>query len=320
VANKMSDISRIPNLDDFMRNYAPRSGLQVKARILEFYKWAVKKYRIKSILDVKYNMVLEFFKGIDIRDLRENTKSRYRYALYKYFEYNIEYNQKMELPIIQNPVPSELFFRFSNEKDRRTQTFSKKYMTYFEIEKILKFSYFTNFQMFIFFGLIAYTGARPSEIASIQKADLDLKERKFISGRSINYSKRGLVLFFWPKFFTQYLLEYLSGIVGPSEFLFPAKYETENGTGFMSTTTFWKWVGWVSRDVLKLNIKITPRMYRDAINSERKDKGVDLVTRQYLVNQEPDSVNESDYLKRFENWEWLRNKYDQTIPYPIFQI
>ncbi|MHA1822155.1 MAG: tyrosine-type recombinase/integrase, partial [Promethearchaeota archaeon] len=108
-----------------------------------------------------------------------------------------------------NPVPSSLSFKFSDEKDKREFSFDKKYLTYEAIEKLLRFFYFTDYEMYILISLLAYTGARISEICTIQLRDINLKDRIIISGRIPDFSKTGLVIYFYPAFFQSEFSEFV---------------------------------------------------------------------------------------------------------------
>lgn len=305
----------IPYLDDFLRNYRSRYGRQVSFRLDEFCIFLNQQQSSKdNILDATYQEVLEFFKEVDKKDLMLDSKEKYRNALNQYFKYAAELHLKMNYKYLINPVPTSHFFRFSDIKDRQNMTFEKDFLEYNDILKTLKFFYYQNFRMYIFFSLISYSGARPSEICSILIEDLDLENRKFISGRFENYSKKGIVLYFWPKFLTSDLEKYVKTI--NSKFLFPS---SQSATGFLHPKTPRRHMSRASK-LLKLDFSIQPKMFRDAINSARQINHVDLESRQYLLNHKPDSVNSTNYLKRFKDWKFLQELYDKTFPYPIFRL
>jgi integrase len=306
-------IDMIRYVDDFAASYSRRYSMQVKKRLELFEQYLKKNYKKLDIIQTNYNEILEFLKFIDKKEIKKVSKEKYRTTLNRYFEYIVEMNKK-NMILFVNPVPSEISFKFSDIIDRQTIDFTTHYLTYDTILKILRFLFFTDYRMFILVSLLAYTGARISEICSIKLDDIDLENRKFISGRFDDYSKTGLVLYFWPTFFHEEFKRYIELMRSHKyEFVFPHQQT------FLHTKTPRKKLREI-KEILNILDPINPHSFRDSLNSSRREKGLGEEFAAMLLNQKPNTVNQTHYMKRFYDWHSLRDMYDKSFPYPALII
>lgn len=311
----------IPHLNNFIMKYSPTYKPNIKNQLIYFENW-LKKFKNKdNILDADYSDIFDFFKNdLNSRGNKSESNRKWRVALNNYYEYIREFYLKSNLGNFTNPVPTSRFFQFDKSKDDLDSDFEQKFLKYDVIEKVLKFFYFTDFSMFIVVSLLAYTGGRISEIISIMIKDVDLENRKIISGRTPGFSKAGKVVIFIPQFFVKQLNNYIENNPFIDEFLFQTESnQMKKKYGFIQGHTIRKKLRKVKK-ILNINVPINPHAFRDAINTERKEIGCSLEDRQNLLNQKPNTVNTIFYLKRFRNWKPLREKYDQYFPYPNFSV
>jgi integrase len=305
-------------LDDFLHNYSGRTQDQVRSRFIYIAYYFKEKYKVNNIIDATYNQFLDFFKNdLNKRGIRNCVLNNWRSNLNKYY-LGIQDRYKAEGKQFINQVPSKNSFKFS-KKSKLDEDFDEKYLTYKTIIRVLRFYYRNhNYKMFILVALMTYTGLRISELVTIHIKDIDLENRKIISGRVKRFSKRGITLSFIPGFFVNYLREYMKTVTG--DFLFPAegaKNKLKTQYPFIAISTIEARLKKLSI-ILKLEEPINPHAFREAINSEREAKFRDIPDRHLaiLINQKPPTVNSQNYLKRLKNWEKIRDLYDQYFPYP----
>lgn len=312
----------IRELDEFMKNRTGQYKRQVANKLIFFTYWLLMEKDKQNIIKATYQDVVEFLRNmIDSREIARQSKQNWRYALKTYFEF-IEEGFRAQGKHLIIPVPSQRRLKFSD--DQELETFdNENYILWTDIYRILKYFYFnywvrTEFRhIFLAAYIQAYTGMRVSELVTIQVKDIDLKERRIISGRLEGYSKKGAVLYFVPRQIMDFIAYYIKNsskdhVVKAGKFLF----ETSPGK-FYSTTSFAERIRH-ARKKLGMGNKFTSKSFRDAINSERKAKlNTDPEDRKILINQLPGtSVNQKHYLKRFQNWRSIQKLYDRNLPYP----
>lgn len=64
---------------------------------------------------------------------------------------------------------------------------------------------------------------------------------------------------------------------------------------------------------------MNPHAFRDHLNTERFDRGLNTKYRCLLLNQLPKNVNVKHYLKKYQKRKELLKLYDKTLPFPEFK-
>jgi len=284
---------------------------QQRNRLLNFAYYLFTKR--KTLLDALYEDVYEFFeKNVNKKNATEEAKEKWRTVLNKYYEYEQEYHLKNDIDRkIINPVPSRTFYRFKdkiNEND-----FTQKYLTKDTMVRIIKFYFYSQqYTMFIICALLAFLNFRISEIVTIRIEDIDLKERKIISGKVVGFAKKGPVISFFPSWFGPFLEKYIQDNKSKNQFLFRS-HTQQSRFGFLHPKTPQKYLRDI-KNILKIRDEITnPHAWRDGVNSLREKMGAPDRHLDLLLNQKPKGVNRQNYLKRLKNYTELRELWDLYV-------
>ncbi|MHA1192227.1 MAG: tyrosine-type recombinase/integrase [Promethearchaeota archaeon] len=159
--------------------------------------------------------MLDYFENeIDIREnITYNTKNRYRYTFKRYYSYVKERKELVEGVLFINPVPSSNLFNFT-EKVLPIESLETEdeLLTYPVVEKILNYLFVTRRKIFIILSLLLYSGARISEVCSIEIKNIDLEERFFYTKIKSKKNQNRWGIYFFPSFFISYLEQWITEI------------------------------------------------------------------------------------------------------------
>ena len=306
--------AEIPYFRDLQDHYQGRTVRQMKNKMLYFAEYLKSERDRDNVLDADYTDVLAYFREkIEPKNILIKSKQRYRMVLNTYYAI-VQERKNAAGKDFNSPVPSEFGFSFLDKKNRDKE-FDQQYLTYPTIQRLLRFTFFTDYELFIQVCLLAYTGMRVSELVTIRVTDLDLESRIIITGRVSGHSKSGVVVYFYPTFFGRYFRDFIEQ-TDHKEFLFPSPVSNRD---HISTKTPRSKLRKIT-EILDLDQPVNPHAFRDAINTGREEMGCRIETRNLLLNQKSKNVNTKHYLKKYKNLLKLREKYDRWFPYPEFTI
>jgi len=273
----------------------------------------------KSIINIKYEDTYNYLKNvIDPMEINLNTKESYRYYLKSFFKYCQKYFALQEGIEYYTVVPDKSTFEFTEKgTDIQRQTSKKeKILTKKQIGIILEYikekRNYINLQQrmrdFVLISLEVVTGARISEIRTLNINDINLIDRFFETGFIRNARKTTLrskksLLFFFPESIIKYLEEYMNMIKG--DWLFPTpfnKYLTKNGANQ------------VYYELRKeLGFKFSWHYFRHSMITYLKENECSLNDREMLLNHKPSSIQGKSY----EHLEIKKKRdiYDKYYPY-----
>ncbi|MHA1252437.1 MAG: tyrosine-type recombinase/integrase [Candidatus Helarchaeota archaeon] len=306
----------IPYWDFFKNKYSESSIKPIRLILLDFISFLQKKYS-KGILGASSHDVLDYFMNIiDKKNSKRESKERIRYIISAYYNYVKAYKKDIEQVEFRNPVPSSKIFEFSG-KTSTLNDLQKEFdlLTMKDVERIVKqLRYVKPAWMYIAGCLIIFSGARVREVAQIELANIDLKNRWFITEVKSNKANKRIGIYFFPDFFVPDLSYYIKTLKlrQPNvKFLFPS---SRSKYGHISVRTIEKHMKDIKEE---LNIKglTNPHAFRDFINSRWEEKGASSTQRKFLLNQKNPDVNINNYLKKYKNRLILRNLYDKLMPF-----
>ncbi|MHA1682001.1 MAG: hypothetical protein ACTSUE_13770 [Promethearchaeota archaeon] len=272
-----------------------------------------------DILNAAAPDFLDFFKWVDSIDILRISKKRYWYAVKSLSKFVTQWIYAQTGEIQELSIPPEALVQFK-EKEHAVRVEENVY-TESEIFKILNYLRGTNFKYYVLIGLMAFSGARVSEVVSIRSRYMNVEERYFISGTVEGFKKTDEVIYFFPRFFQSTMKVFmmqLGDLYPGSEFIFPPyQTDTRSERGFINPNQV--------RDRLRDSFKfigiddkygISTKGFRDAINTYRKERcATTEEDRSRLLNQKTGGVNVKHYLKRLTTIRELRKLYDENFPY-----
>lgn len=306
-------VQLIPYFEFFIETYSESSKRRVFTKLVDFALYCKKNYN-KKIFEIDPKEVLSYFKTIDKKKIRKNTKVLYRVFLNAYFNYVKKFKKDMEYDdSFRNPVPSPEIWDFTGS----TRTIYDLEMNYQPltlpiIKRILNHIYYVveDVRVFPAISLIIYSGARISEICHIELTFLDLNNRWFITKIKSRKSERNGIYFF-PQFFVSELKNYIKEL--KKKYKTP-KYLFQSKTSYISPRTLQKHLK-NAKDSLGLKCHANPHAFRDFLNTKRADMGLRTPYLEFLLNQTVNAVNSSSYMKSYKNKIKLRNLYDSYNPF-----
>ena len=283
------------------------------------------KYVKKPVKDITIFDIMDYFENsLDKLEIKKNTKNTRRYTLKSFFNYIRKQHIKAGIEYI-NPVPERDIFEFSRMKRDIVRQSEKKLpiLSLNELELVLTYlvppkefdeKIYRNYLLFL---LVIVSGARISEIRTIQINEINLPNRYFESGfvkdaRKTTLRSEESLLFFFPECVIPVLEKYILNREHDSEFLFHAPRDPSKP---MSHTL----AGYIGRNISKeLNIKFSWHYFRRTLITERIKMGCPEGLSEGLSNHMGKSVEWESYIKL--NINERREKYDQYFPYKEFQI
>ena len=271
----------------------------------------------KGLLEVTSGEVLQYFKNhIDPMDLKKTSKRKYRHNLASYYNWVQAYKKDIENVDFKIPIPSSKIFDFTGTMHslEELKKGSQQLLTMDILKKVLKQLYFTRPpRIFVALCLIAFSGARVSEVLHVELENLDVKERWFFTiVKSPAKDKREGVYFF-PVFFIPTLEKHIKML--RLEYDNP-KYLFQSGDLYLTSKTIEEHIREV-KEALGLKAKVNPHAYRGFLNVERFERGMQKDLRKFLLNQTENDVNIGSYMKKYEELVELRAIYDQYNPFTI---
>lgn len=308
--NKSYEISKEDNqiVTDYLQEVNKRSYNAYKCQksaINNCLNYVGKDIQAISMFDIK-----SYFEQIDVKKtLKLTTKETKRSYLNSFFCFvqAIYLEQRIEF---KNPVPNRKIYQFTQDQndvkrfnDNKNEVYLKK-----ELEEFLEIVKKRNFRDFIVFGLLTCTGTRISEMLTIKKSDVNLKERYFETGFEKDARKSTLrtkqsLLFFFPENFRPYLEQYIK--YNDNIWLFPGR-TSHYQVGPFSVN--------VRLNYDKQNAKF--HKFRRTLITERMKLNCPLWISEGLMNHKSSSVEGEHYIKL--SVEEKRSLYDKYFPYYDF--
>lgn len=275
----------------------------------------------KPILDISYKDVHDFLKEkIDQLDIKLKSKETYRHNINRFLKYCRNYYAINEGLDFHTIAPDKTIFKFTpKKKDFSSQRLvKKKILSKKQIETIL--DYILNIREydkdlennrlrdFCLFALCIVTGARISEIRTININDINLEERYFETGfvneaRKSSLDNQESLLFFFCKPIVIYLEEYINRISG-KEWLFP---------GLKGYLSFGQ-ANYIYKSIRKeLEFKFSWNYFRETIDNERANMEI----RQWQADGLMNRSSSYQSGKNFSNLELKKKReiYDKYYPY-----
>ena len=310
---------KIPYLSQFLKRFSNNYQRTTKNKLLYFVIWLYKTKKIDSILDTEYDDIEQFFEeDIDKRKISLISKEKWRLPLNSYYEFISKIFKRKKGKIFFNPVPDPDLYVFSSKRKTAADLILKKDLLTYEISKnILDYCYKNDFQMFIIVSLLLYSGARISEIMSLNDEDFIMEHRFLFNEIKGAAKKPKFGVYFFPRFFVKYLKIYLieKEMLYPEDiFLFPSKVYRSK---FMRTGTVREHIHKIC-EILKITVPHNPHKFRHLLNRERRKKGVGKMDRTLLLNHTPRDTEAKHYNEDLEAILELREIYDNTFPFPRY--
>ena len=284
------------------------------------------RYVKKEIKDITMVDVRDYFENdLDKKKIQNNTKNTRRYMLKGFFDH-VVIMYLSENKNFNNPVPNRKIYQFTRkEGDIQRYEESKEKEQIFDNGQLIQIwdyclhRYKLTFRFmwlrdFVLIVLIICTGARISEIRTIQLQDIHLDKRYFETGfvmgarKSTMNKKKGL-LFFFPEKIVYYLRSYIELLEEKKGkdniWLFPGQKGsvlTDMGARLIS-----------SKISKHLDIKIKWHSFRRTMITARVKMECPLYISEMLMNHAPSSVESKSYIKL--NLEEKREYYDRFFPF-----
>lgn len=350
------DEKEIPYLDDFLSNYSVRMKPMIRNKVIYFNKWVKLRFirnNLKSILDFKYEPhVLTFLKvNVNKRKIQKGprkgdaiqlvTKEKWRIAIKKYYDFIIKIYQKQGKAFI-NPVPDSDLYKFDKPKMDLTKVriaSLQKKITYNHALKLLNHFYFNDFEFYIALGFLVWSNPRIDELTNVEVANIEIPDpnrqynieiefeqkkykvnqlRFFLTSLKRTKKEDKYGVYMYPTFFVNDLKLYLAQkeLIYPKDpYLFPSPMIKNRP---IAQATIRKRITKACK-LLNISVKITPRLFRDLINTNRKRKGADSDSLSLLLNHEIDRVEATHYNLDYKDFAYIQVVYDQTFPFPNFE-
>lgn len=283
------------------------------------------KYVKKNVKDITIFDIMDYFENsLDKLAIKKNTKNTRRYTLKSFFNY-IRKQYIKSGKEYTNPVPDKDIFEFSRLKRDIVRQSQKilPILSHEDLELILDYikppEEFNekSYRNYLLFLLVIVSGARISEIRTIQVNEINLPNRYFESGfikdaRKTTLKSEESLLFFFPKGIIPILEKYILNRKHSSEFLF---YSPRDPTKPMSHAL----AGYISRTTSKeMGVKFSWHYFRRTIITGRIKMGCSEGLSEGLANHIGKSVEWESYIKL--NINERREQYDKYFPYQNIEI
>jgi len=308
-------VQLIPYWKRFSENYSKSSITGYYLELVKFALWSWRHFR-KGILEVEPEETLRYFSTkINKRDVLKSSKIRVYSFISSYYNHVEDYKKVFEKKEFTNPIPRTLI-KFEGKTsilDDLEQDFHLLLME--DVKRLVRYFYFLKDKMYyIILCLIVYGGPRISEVTKIERDNLYMAPRWYLTVVKSSKSNKRVGIYFFPEFFTKELQEYFNDIkikYPESKFLFPS---SSSKSGHISKRTIEKHLKMASK-ALGITALSYPHAFRDFLNSRREERGATQVQRKFLLNQKNPDVNPNSYLKKYKNRMLLRNYYDRFNPF-----
>lgn len=292
-------------IDRYLKSKFKDSGgsyRNLKSILDEFFK-----HIKKPLVEIDYDDIYNYLDNvIDKKEINLNTKETYRYSLSGFFKYCEVYFKRKKIDFY-GFVPNKKNYKFiktaADLKD--PAKIETKTLTDEQLEKIMDHVYLDKeydneekrIRDFIIIILAITTGARISEIRTLQVDHLNIQGRYFTTGhiknaRKSTLNKEKALLFFFPESIIDYLETYLD-IINNSEFLFPTmKYKKKDkplSTGGVNN---------IYKEIRKeIGIYFSWHYFRKTLITRRAKMGILPWQSEGLMNHSPSSVEGESYIK-----------------------
>lgn len=296
-------IESLPDADlvkEFVEKAASHSKRSRDSAILvtrDFYK------RVgKHIVDVTYDDMDNYLKGMDARKLCIGTKNRYRSQLRTYLTFARAKLKRQGYKLDEDLMPPKELFEFTNTQTTRTRV---EVYTDEEMDEMLEKIKSVSYRDYAISYMAKSTGDRVSEILSIKREKFFLDQRRYRTGLEDGAGKTSRrkhieVEYCFSKKCQRILANYLQEIPEDSIWLFPSD---SSESGFLSASETLE-AKYRNKFGLKLYFHafrrtlITRRlmMMNDAVKSLDEAKKLDFISK-LLVNQAAGDVQLANYLK-----------------------
>jgi len=317
-------VKMLPYVQFWLETYSKTRQQHNFNSLVDLAFYLQEKFKVK-ILKAKPSHLLHYFREVIDKkttlkkgkkvNISKATKIKYRETFNSYYGYVKDYKEMEDDHRFKNPVPPSKIWDFSGTTlTLYDLEFDYQSLTLDIIKRILHHIYFTveSERIFIFVSLIIYSGARVSEVAHIKLANLDLKNRWFITKvKSLKSQKRD-GFYFFPEFFREELDIHIKKLI--LEYENPI-YLFQNGASYLNPKSIQRHLRKVKK-ALGLTCYINPHAYRDFLNTKRADMGLQKPYKEFLLNQTVGGVNASSYMKKYKNRLVLRDLYDKYNPFP----
>lgn len=296
----------IPKKEEFLNRYSKKTKRTYRTRLVRFVTY-LESIGITDITFVQKYQIEQWARTIvEPMKVRRDTKERHWSLIRQYFDFLAELNY---LPHLKLSVRWEFQDHIKKEIVLRN---AKLIPEIFDFVKVIRHAKLVNPRMYIYLVLMAYNGARDSEVRSIRLANIidanenirtehgiqPVKFTFFTSGFEEEHMKKGQVFYFIPASLRHSLewtlyIKQLHYLQKPT-FLFQIGQEEK----FLSQKS-------TNRNLKKYaekcglgDLRWSTHMFRDVINEERMQMNCDPALRAILLNQSPEGVNAKRYLKK----------------------
>lgn len=307
---------KIPYFQFFLDTYSESSKVHVYHKIKHFHDYC-RTHFDKGPLEVTGREILHYFKDfVNVKPIQKKSKLLYRDILSAYYNYISDYKRDIENIEFKSPIPSRKIWDFSGKtKSLDFILNNDQELTIEIIEQVLHHIYFVKpMRIFIATSLMAYTGARINEIASIELKKIDLNNRWFIVQVKSKKSDKRDGIYYFPEFFVSELNHYIKLVKEEYPDAIYLFHSEKSRMDHYYPRVFEHTLKQVKKE-LNLNVNIHPHVFRDFLNTKRFDMGCKLELRKLLLNQTVKDVNVKHYLKSYQNKEKLRTVFDKYNPF-----
>lgn len=318
-----------PLREEFLNQVSTKTRQTYRIRLKRFFKY-LEEQQITDLEQVEKYLILQYCKEVlEPRKILKETKQRTYGLIRRYFDFiyeNKAFPHKYELPILYNFtewITPDLL-------ERR----SKELPEIFDLSKIILHAKKINVRMYIYLVLMAFNGARDSEIRSIKLADIHemtaqirlksgLKSISFIyflSGSIDKHMKKGQVIYFVPKQLYhshewKFYLEQVKLFKTPV-FLFQTHHDPRF---IVYRCTNRNLKNYAQKEGLG-DLRWSTHIFRNVLNEKRMEMGCDSALRSILLNQTPSGTNAKHYLKKCNQIQRRYQYWEKFTPPDLLEI
>jgi len=277
--------------------------LHIRRSLSMFYGFLMRFYpKVSTINDVSVTQYQEYFRFIDHKKICRVSKIKYRQNLALYYKTILLPQQrtdqaKFEFLNNYRIIFSNDIYRFRESGKRRDVILLSKE----DVIDIVRFFRSRDFKEYLMAAILAYTGMRVGGLVSIQRRNVDLTNRRIFVYEKPTDDSSGENSYCIPKKLVKDLECYLLEMT--------TRYPKEQRLFAISTNKVRKHLSYYKKK------SISPKLFRNAINSHRAKMGLDESLRCILLNHSVKNINSKHYLKDYLDWQNRLELYDKFFPY-----
>ena len=278
---------------------------KIMYRILDFFRFLTTNYPgIISIWELSSKDYESYFKVLNSKEISANIKSRYHNNLFRYLKW-LKRHENPQISIDLTDIFDEENFKFGDNGTQREETPIDNN----EILDLLRYFKTTMYEDFILYSLLLCSGMRIGAAMSITLDKIDFKNRKIsTSDKSTkHFGKNDYIIS--TKFATT-----LEAYIIELQRLYPNQSKLFRLTDKTYRKHLKDWADDYKKRT-KIEINIHPHLFRDALNTILKERGMQDEDRCLILCQMAKGVNQQAYLKKYRNIKFRRELYDKFSPF-----